>query len=38
MKKEKEKNNRNTKEFLLNIKEEKATVFNVSLETFLNRF
>jgi hypothetical protein len=38
MKKEKEKNNRNTKEFLLNIKQEKATVFNVSLGTFLNRF
>ena len=38
MKKEKEKKNRNTKEFLLNIKHEEATVFNISLETFLNRF
>ena len=38
MKKEKEKKNRNTKEFLLNIKQEEATVFNISLETFLNRF
>ena len=37
MKKKKRKQNRNTKEFLLNIKQEKATVFNISLETFLNR-
>ena len=39
MKKEKEKKKyRNTKELLLNIKQEKATVFNISLEIFLNRF
>jgi hypothetical protein len=36
MKKEKEKKNRNTKEFLLNIKQEKAIVFNISLTTSLN--